>query len=254
MMQPQQRNQTLGGASKPQNADTDLPVFFYMPREHPYGIFCQWKSSCFTVPNSSLSWLKSANPANTSKNLSAEDETGTLEFNCAEQFMMYCKALFFSDPASGQLIMASEDPKEQKKFGRKVKGFSANLWRNVCERVVFEGNWWKFSQNEGFRETLMGTGERELCEASRKDRMWGIGYNAKEALQYRRLWGENLLGQALMRVRGEIWERLEEHARDGRTDWKLPEMDMWEELRREQEEKRERDSTKGRWQENKVGS
>jgi ribA/ribD-fused uncharacterized protein len=248
-MKPHQRKQTPGGeASNSQLTDNpNHPVFFYMPREHPYGLFCQWKSGNFTVPLSSLSWLKLAHPANASNTLSPEDETGSLEFNCAEQFMMYCKAIFFSDPASAGKIMQSEDPAHQKKMGRSVKGFSAYEWRSVCERVVFEGNWWKFSQNRAFRERLMGTGERELCEASRADRLWGIGYNAKEALQYKRLWGENLLGKGLMRVREKMKERLEEHAKFTRTDWELPDAEMWEVLRKEQEEKRERDWQKGRW-------
>lgn len=96
----------------------------------------------------------------------------------------------------------------------------------------------------------MATGERELCEAGRADRMWGIGYNAEEAMQFTRLWGENLLGRAIMRVRGKIWERLDEHAQGVEVHWERPEMGMWEEMKREQEEKRERDCTKGRWAEN----
>ena len=163
--------------------------------------------------------------------------------------MMYCKAVFFSDQASAEKIMGSEDPAHQKKMGRLVKGFSADQWRSVCERVVFEGNWWKFSQNRAYREALMGTGERELCEASRSDRLWGIGYNAKEALQYRRLWGENLLGKGLMRVREKIKERLEAQAQYIRDDWELPDAEMWEALKREQAEKKERAWQKGRWTE-----
>lgn len=146
--------------------------------------------------------------------------------------------------------MKSEDPAKQKQLGRLVKGFSDDKWRLVCERVVFEGNWWKFSQNEAFREKLIGTEDRELCEASRKDRVWGIGYNAKEALQYRRFWGENLLGRALMRVREKIKERLEEYEQHSRNDWQLFDMEAtWEQLRREREEKGERDRQKGRWSE-----
>jgi len=76
---------------------------------------------------------------------------------------------------------------------------------------------------------------------------WGIGYNAKDALQYNRLWGENLLGKGLMRVREKIKERMEEHAKFMRTDWELPNAKMWEELRREQEEQWERAWQKGRW-------
>jgi len=236
-MKPHQRKQEQ---NKPKNADDpNLPVFFYMPSERPYGLFCQWYSSRFTVPISSLSWLQYAHPKNKSKTPPPEELNGTLEFNCTEQFMMYGKALFFSDAKTGELIMASDDPKEQKKLGRQVEGWSDYEWRKVCERVVFEGNWWKFTSNPARKDVLMGTGERELCEASRSDRMWGIGYNAKDAMQYRRLWGTNLLGKALMRVRQKIAERLAEHAEYVRTDWELPSVEMWEPVLEEEQRDQE---------------
>jgi predicted NAD-dependent protein-ADP-ribosyltransferase YbiA (DUF1768 family) len=119
-MKPHQRKKTAGGeASTSHNTDNpNLPVFFYTPREHPYGLSCQWKSGDFTVSVSSLSWLRLAHPASSNENLSSDDETGTLKFNCAEQWMMYCKAAFFSDQISAAKIMESEDPAEQKKMGR----------------------------------------------------------------------------------------------------------------------------------------
>ncbi|OCL15244.1 hypothetical protein AOQ84DRAFT_370538 [Glonium stellatum] len=101
----------------------------------------------------------------------------TLTFNCAEQLMMFGKALQFSDAATSARIMASRDPKEQKKLG----GSNARL-----------------------KEVLLATGERELCEASRRDRVWGIGYRADEAERYRRSWGENLLGKCLTQVREKL--------------------------------------------------
>jgi hypothetical protein len=52
------------------------------------------------------------------------------------------------------------------------------------------------------RDILLGTEERELAEAARRDRIRGIGYKADEAETYREFWGENLLGKALMSVRG----------------------------------------------------
>jgi len=56
------------------------------------------------------------------------------------------------------------------------------------------------------RSVLLGTGERELAEAGRRDRVWGIGYRAFEAEGYREWWGENLLGKCLGDVRGRIGE------------------------------------------------
>lgn len=38
-------------------------------------------------------------------------------------------------------------------------------------------------------------------QASPRDRIWGVGYDAEHAEANRADWGENLLGKALMRVR-----------------------------------------------------
>ena len=53
----------------------------------------------------------------------------------------------------------------------------------------------------------MGTGGREIVEASRRDRVWGCGYSEEEAEVHRELWGENLLGRCLGDVRRIIRER-----------------------------------------------
>jgi len=127
-------------------------------------------------------------------------------------------------------IMESKDPAEQKAMGRKIKGWDAFLWRSVCERVAFEGNWWKFSGNETWRNVLLGTGDREICEASKVDRRWGIGYDAEEAMRYKDNWGENLLGKALVRGRTCLRERLRKVERGERVkgDWDLPSEDIWD--------------------------
>ncbi|KAI0204857.1 DUF1768-domain-containing protein [Astrocystis sublimbata] len=56
-----------------------------------------------------------------------------------------------------------------------------------------------------FRDVLIKvTGDRELAEASPFDRVWGIGFVAKNADTRRRdKWGLNLLGKCLMEVRDE---------------------------------------------------
>ena len=50
----------------------------------------------------------------------------------------------------------------------------------------------------------------EEVEASSSDRVWGIGFNAKQAMSNRESWGENRLGKALMEVRTQL--RKEEEA------------------------------------------
>jgi ribA/ribD-fused uncharacterized protein len=100
-------------------------------------------------------------------------------------------------------------PKEQKKSGKKVVNFSEEAWTGVKSRVAEVGNWYKFTQDEKLRGILLETAERELAEASSVDRVWGIGFKAKDAEGNRGEWGENRLGRALMRVT----ERIEEAER-----------------------------------------
>lgn len=70
-----------------------------------------------------------------------------------------------------------------------------------------EGNLLKFSAAAGdegrrLRGLLLGTGGRELVEASPFDRVWGIGFGVGEAERVGRgRWGMNLLGRVLMDVR-----------------------------------------------------
>ena len=179
-------------------------VFFYHPDEKPYGVFCQWKASPITVPTSILQTIARKPP--TSAILA--DHGTSIIFSCAEQSYMFCKALYFSDGESCKVILATNDPAEQKKLGKNVKGFSDEEWDGVKSRVARVGNWFKFThpENRHMRDILLGTEDRELAEAGRRDRVWGIGYQAHEAKRYRQSWGENKLGKALMAVRTRIGE------------------------------------------------
>ena len=70
-----------------------------------------------------------------------------VEYNCAEQFMMALKARLFGDDTALSAILASNDPREQKRLGRRVSHFDHELWQSHCENVVLQGNLAKFSQN-----------------------------------------------------------------------------------------------------------
>ena len=84
--------------------------------------------------------------------------------------MMFGKTLHFCNAVTGTCIMASGDPKEQKKLGSSVEGFSDSRWSYMKEKVVVQGNCYRFSQNARLREALLAEGERELREASRRDK------------------------------------------------------------------------------------
>ena len=175
----------------------DGPVLFYMPNAK-YGELCQWFPCTFKVNKPQISALIGQ------PNDDAATPGDYISFNCAEQFMMYCKAGRFHDTKTQQRIMATADPKEQKLLGKETAGFCDVDWDEVKSAVVVAGNIAKFGQNKKLKGKLLATGDRLLAEAASRDRVWGIGFNANRAMEHRDKWGENRLGLALMEVREHL--------------------------------------------------
>lgn len=153
---------------------TDKHVFFWN------GIYSQWHKAPMTVDN--------------------------IEYNSCEQYMMHQKALLFGDPEIAELIMNESNPKEQKKYGRMIKGFDKTTWDKNCLAIVYEGNLAKFSQNSDLKEQMISTGNRIFVEASPFDTIWGIGLaEDAEGIDDPSYWqGLNLLGQALTLVKTKL--------------------------------------------------
>jgi len=124
-------------------------------------------------------------------------------YNCAEQFFMSTKALFFNDNEIENKIMDCTDPRDMKKLGRIVKGFDEKKWIPVAYKTVISGNYQKFLQNRQIKEFLLATGDSVLVEASPYDSIWGIGIAASDEknIDVFKWQGTNLLGFALMEVR-----------------------------------------------------
>ncbi|WP_395851787.1 NADAR family protein [Cystobacter fuscus] len=127
-------------------------------------------------------------------------------FTCAEQYMMYGKARLFGDGETAERILAARTPKEHKALGRQVRGFEGALWERERERIVYEGNHAKFTQNAALRSALLATRGTELVEASPLDRIWGVGLSAEDPrIQDPAKWrGLNLLGKVLTRLREDL--------------------------------------------------
>ncbi|KAH7087333.1 hypothetical protein FB567DRAFT_621104 [Paraphoma chrysanthemicola] len=232
-MPPKRKPNAPGRAPNP-TSQQSTTIYFYAPNSTPYGTFSQWYPSPLTIPTTSLHFL-TRSPASTTL---LATYAPRIPFTCAEQVHMFAKALLFGDAASCVRILARSDPKEQKKLGKRVKGFNEYKWTRVKSRVVRVGNWYKFtdSRNEGLKEVLLGTGERELVEAAKGDRVWGIGFGEGEAEGRRGEWGENRLGEAVMAVRRRIRmceARGEEGGERGKGDL---EWDGGEEEEEEEEE------------------
>lgn len=128
---------------------------------------------------------------------------------CVEQYMMAQKALTFNDIEVYNMIMTSNNQKEIKALGRKIRNYDDDVWSSVREGVVFKGNYAKFTQNYNLLKYMLNTKDKVLVEASPYDKIWGIGLSkdAGDILLNPLNWrGRNLLGFTLMRVRDAINE------------------------------------------------
>jgi ribA/ribD-fused uncharacterized protein len=134
---------------------------------------------------------------------------GRLRFATAEHYMMWRKATLFGDEASAGQVLAAGHPHAAKTLGRTVAGFDDRVWARHRFDIVVAGNLAKFGQHPPLGTFLLGTGERVLVEASPRDRVWGIGLSQDDpaATDPGRWRGLNLLGFALMRVRGLLREQ-----------------------------------------------
>jgi ribA/ribD-fused uncharacterized protein len=75
-------------------------------------------------------------------------------FNCAEQYMMWNKAIHFGDMYVAGLIMSEKHPRDQKAWGKKVAGYVDKEWEDIRFDVVVQGNVYKFSQNKELKFEL----------------------------------------------------------------------------------------------------
>lgn len=124
-------------------------------------------------------------------------------FCCAEQYMMYSKAITFNDIEIARKILNTSDPKEHKHLGRQVKNFDVTYWNAIARDIVYDGNFYKFSQNKNLLELLKKTAGQILVECSPTDCIWGIGRGLKDHLRLdEKTWnGTNWLGYILTDVR-----------------------------------------------------
>ena len=126
-------------------------------------------------------------------------------FSCMEQYMMWKKALLFKDEDVANEIMQTNNPKEIKELGRKVKNFNDKKWNEVKYEIVKSGIREKFKQNPQIKRNLLNYVGYTFVEASPFDRIWGIGYDEENAPKNIPKWGENLLGKALTEICAELY-------------------------------------------------
>lgn len=160
------------------------------------GIFSQWHPSNFKVDASQIEMSDFFRTQFKDKIL----------FCTAEQYMMFCKAALFDDYENAVNILATYSPKEQKLFGRAVKNFDKQIWESKAKKIVYEGNYAKFTQDPGFLKELLDTGDAILVEASPYDEIWGIGLSQEIAeITPASEWpGKNWLGEVLTQLKKDL--------------------------------------------------
>jgi ribA/ribD-fused uncharacterized protein len=132
-------------------------------------------------------------------------EGKTLEFHNSEQYFMYEKAKAFGDEETAmRILFEGSNPKQAKSLGRKVKGYSDEVWDKMRYKVMVRANLLKYLQNKDLEKLLLNEefDGKNFVEASPIDRIWGIGCDETTALDDESNWnGQNLLGKALDEVR-----------------------------------------------------
>jgi hypothetical protein len=136
------------------------------------------------------------------------DPKSGIPYNCSEQYMMHQKALLFNDHDIAMKVLKKKFPGDQKALGRKVKGFDKEIWDKHARNIVYQGCFYKFTQNEDAYNYLMETKGYYLVEASPYDTVWGVGLGGyDEAIQDPKNWqGTNWLGQVLTSLREDLAE------------------------------------------------
>ena len=141
-----------------------MTIYFYSAREEPYGCFSNFSKYGVTIDG--------------------------VYYKTTEH---YFQAMKFEDPERQEEIRAVESPMEAKKLGQR-RGCRED-WEGVKDEVMLRALQAKFAQHEDLREQLVATGDARLVEDAPRDYYWGIG---------RRGNGKNMLGELLMRVRGDL--------------------------------------------------
>lgn len=125
-------------------------------------------------------------------------------YNCVEQFLMSKKAENAGDQEKGERIMSTAEAKTQKAIGKQIR-IDRKLWNRIAPDIAMTALTAKFEQNPLLKDQLIATKGKFIGEAAPKDKFWGIGIGlySKDRFQ-REKWGENRLGELLMKLRENI--------------------------------------------------
>lgn len=160
----------------------------------------QWYG-CFT--DQSSNFTKGMFPTSPNEEIFFYDD---YVFNCAEQWMMACKAAIFGDKLIFNQILKTTHPRKMQELGRQVKNYNQETWDKMKYKVVLEGNLQKFKQNKHLGDFLRQFPVDTIFVESTLDCVWGTGLSidSPDASDESKWLGQNLLGKVISEVRKEI--------------------------------------------------
>lgn len=147
------------------------------------------------------------------------DESG-VSYSSSVQYMSAHKALLFDDRQTADRIMREKNPLEIIQLGRKIKNFGHKKWDECSEKVVFQGNLLKFSQNKKLSDFLLSFPVDSIfVNADPNDSNWGIQMSEDDhdSLNLFKWRGSNKLGFQITRVRDQLLESAKVHIKSDVT-------------------------------------
>ena len=145
-----------------------MTIYFYSPREQPYGCFSNFSRHGFQL--NGLWWA-----------------------TCEHYFQ--AQKFVSTDPHWSEKICEAKTPKNAANMGRSRQHPLREDWEKVKDEIMQEGVLGKFKTHSDIRDILLGTGEQLIVENSPIDYYWGCGKNGT---------GNNKLGKILMVVRKQL--------------------------------------------------
>lgn len=128
-----------------------------------------------------------------------------VQYNGNEQYIQSRKAELFGDHEAVQKIMASNDPREMKNIGKRIKGYVDAEWKQHSCDVIAECVRAKVYSYKEVQDYLLSTGDKLIGEGT-PDPHFGVGIHIKDSrvLNPEEWTGNNIMGRALVDIRSEI--------------------------------------------------
>ncbi|MGH2507807.1 MAG: NADAR family protein [Ktedonobacteraceae bacterium] len=140
-----------------------MTIYFYAPRENPYGCFSNFSRHGVTLDD--LWWPTTEH---------------------------YFQAQKFAGTPFTESVRSATSPKLAAEIGRDRKLPLRTDWEAVKDTIMLKAVQCKFETHAQLRDILLSTGDEEIIENAPRDYYWGCGADGS---------GKNQLGQTLMLVR-----------------------------------------------------